>query len=290
MGGLSSQVNDDGIRTERVLMSLKFSLPRTISLARDIPIVRSGSSSMSIGLVGVSDFQGEITAEASRHGGQWRVERRDPFPFYLDACLPRFAKRTIVPEVVDLIPAGSWFASLANLLVASSWKALRDPFIMRSGACEECGDPHSLEGHERWTYDERDKTQSLDTIRCMCSRCHATQHLGRANVIGNFDGVFGRLCALNRITPREREDYRNAIFSKFEDRSRHDWAIDVSSVFDHVPSLALKADVLFGGDGWIWRPGKNGAPDTSVRLVGVSIGSDGKRLHLVPSDTVLEST
>lgn len=268
-------------------MALKLSDPRSISSAREIPIVRSSSSSLAVGMVGVSDLQARTTGEAFKDGAQWKVERRDPFPFYLEACLPRFARRSVVPEVVDLIPAGSWFASLANLLVASSWKALRDPFVAHSGACEECGDPYSLEGHERWRYDERTKIQSLETIRCMCSRCHATQHLGRANVVGNFDGVFRRLCVLNRVRDEERDSYKSAIFSRFEDRSRYDWAIDVSSVFSYVPSLALKADVLFGGDGWIWRPGKEGAADTAVKLVGVSIGSDGKRLHLVPSDTVL---
>lgn len=215
--------------------------------------------------------------------GRWSMDfsdtdlRRD-----LDDLLPRVAREFLIPEIVDLIPSGSWFASLANLLVASSWNALKDPFIESSGICGECGDVGNLEGHEKWCYDPVSAVQRLDGIRCLCSRCHATQHLGRANIVGNFGGVFNRLCVLNRIEPWEEREYRETIFSLFEQRSRMEWAIDVSDAIEALGHLSLKADVLFAGDGWIHRPGKDMRDDAAVRLVGCDIAFDGKRLVLVP--------
>ena len=200
-----------------------------------------------------------------------------------DEFLPRAARWSIVPELVDLIPAGSWFASLANLLVGSSWKALKDPFLDGAGACEECGDTRSLEGHESWRYDTTTSLQSLDGIRCLCSRCHATQHLGRANVLGNFGGVFHRLCTINRIEKWEEELYREAIFSLFEERSRTEWSLDLSQAVQAVGSLSLKADVLFAGDGWIYRPADGERGEAAMRVTGCDIGYDGKRLVFVPS-------
>lgn len=200
-----------------------------------------------------------------------------------DEFLPRVARWSITPELVDLIPAGSWFASLANLLVGSSWKAIKDPFLTGAGACEECGDTRNLEGHEIWRYDKARSLQSLDGIRCLCSRCHATQHLGRANVLGNFGGVFHRLCTINRIEKWEEELYREAIFSLFEERSRIEWSLDLSQAVQAVGSLSLKADVLFAGDGWIHRPADGERGEAAMRVTGCDIGYDGKRLVFVPS-------
>jgi len=248
-------------------------------------LARGPSFSGGVNLVGPEERIVAAAGDRVRRSrtGTWTIDFSDvALRKELDDLLPRVARELVVPEVVDLIPAGSWFASLANLLVASSWNALKNPFIESSGVCGECGDPGNLEGHEKWHYDPASAVQSLEGIRCLCSRCHATQHLGRANVVGNFGGVFNRLCALNRIEPWEEQEYRDAIFSLFEQRSRIEWAIDVSDAVATLGHLSLKADVLFAGDGWIHRPAKDMRDDTAVRLVGCDIGFDGKRLVLVP--------
>ena len=226
-----------------------------------------------------------LTGRAMRsEHGKWSIDPADTdLRNELDDLLPRVARRAVVPEMVDLIPAGSWFASLANLLVGSSWKALRDPFLSEAGACTECGETSRLEGHEAWAYDESSKVQSLLGIRCLCVRCHATQHLGRANVVGNFGGVFSRLCTLNRIERWERDLYRDRIFSLFEERSEMDWSLDVSDAVRSLGHLSLKSDVLFAGDGWIHRPPREDRGEAAMRLVGCDIGYDGNRLVLVPA-------
>lgn len=238
-----------------------------------------------INLVGADAEDVAVSSLASRGAaGTLRIRTDDlEARAILDRCLPRVAQDLIVPEIVDLIPAGSWFASLANLLVGSSWKALKDPLIRAAGACEECGDTRRLEGHEKWSYDPGSRIQTLMTVRCLCSRCHAMQHLGRANIVGNFGGVFRRLCLVNRIERDEKEAYLSAIFSLFEQRSAIEWSLDVSDAVRALGSLSLKEDVLFDGDGWIYRPAGSGRPETAMRIVGSEIGYDGRRLVLVPA-------
>ena len=225
-----------------------------------------------------------LTGRAARsEGGVWSITSSDiDAREDLDDLLPRAVRKLVIPEVVDLIPAGSWFASLANLLVGSSWCALKDPFIEGASVCTECGDAARLEGHESWSYDPVTSIQSLEGIRCLCARCHATQHLGRANVVGTFGGVFGRLCALNRISRWEEDDYRERIFALFEQRSRIEWSLDVSGAIGSLGHLSLKADVLFAGDGWVYRPAKDERGEAAMRITGCDIGYDGKRLVLIP--------
>src|SRR3546814_20183443 len=55
-------------------------------------------------------------AKGSREKG-WYIERDGSVPLEpLDPFLPQFARRSIVPNVVDLIPETSWCSSLANML------------------------------------------------------------------------------------------------------------------------------------------------------------------------------
>lgn len=267
---------------------IDFSLPRLVS--KSLPRLAHGPDlSRRVNLVGASESDLDRLfnfAEIDQHG-QWHVLSDDmPAREALDDLLPRAAQKWIVPEIVSLIPAGSWFASLANLLVGSSWKSLKDPFLQASGGCEQCGNRHKLEAHEGWEYDALSKIQTLSRIRPLCSRCHATQHLGRANVVGNFGGVFHRLCMINRIEFHEEDAYKEAIFSLFEERSRTEWKLDVSAAVEHLGALYLKADVLFAGDGWIHRPSEDGESDVAMQIVNCDIGFDGKRLVLVPSGTI----
>lgn len=252
---------------------------RSATNASEIPLVSTLLPRGFIGLTG-SWLESEdkiIFAKAQV------IPIRDPFPFDLLASrLPRIAQKEITVEQVKLIPSSSWSASLANILSLNSWNLLRNHFIETRRACEECGDPFRLKGHELWSYDIATKTQTLQSIRCLCKDCHATQHLGFANITGKISSVFDRLCKINRIYDEEREPYLFSIFEDFENRSKVEWSIDISAAFRLVPSLQLKDHILFGGDGWIWREATRTKPEMAVKVINSEIGSDGKRLHLVP--------
>lgn len=256
---------------------------RVISSSADIPVPDPRWPSRGVNLIGMSSAEAQAQARAGgasagRYG--WWVERRDPFPFdQLDDLLPRMARRVLVPQVVDLIPSSSWFASLANMLVASSWSSLRDPVIRGHGGCEECGVRSGLEGHETWSYDDVLGRQTLIGIRSLCFQCHETQHLGRANVNGRFERVFDRLCRMNRLEAWERPSFHDEIVKRWETRSKREWDLDL--VVDDDMILELKSSIIYGGDNWIVQPANARRGEVASRIVNAQVLTDGKRLVIV---------
>lgn len=217
---------------------------------------------------------------AHRAGGAWWLEKCPGFPFdeAMD-FLPRFARRSIVPEVVDLIPSSSWLASLANLLSRSSWDDLRGPLVRHHGACQDCGDDRRLEAHEAWSYDDDAKVQSLDGVLILCRACHETRHLGRARIVGRFDQAFGRLCTVNRIEAHERSAYLKLVSSRWRERSRHAWQLRLPIPEGMV--LRLKPSVRHEGDGWLVMPPSGDRMGAETRVVDIGIGEEDDGLVLV---------
>lgn len=261
---------------------------RGIARAAQIPYPDHRSRPRSVNLVrmgargAVSDA---VAAGAVEGVAGWTVGRADPFPFSaLTRSLPRTAQAVIRPEVVDLIPASSWFASLANMLVTSSWTALRDPVLAWQGGCQECGARAGTEGHELWSYDAASGRQTLRGIRALCFQCHEMQHLGRANVNGRFDQVFDRLCRMNRVLEHERAAYRAAIFDMWADRSDHEWELDLSVTGD--TTLALKSTILYAGDNWVVQPATARRAEVASRIANAEVLSDGRRLVIVAKGTI----
>ena len=269
-----------------------FLRPRVIASGFDVPVVDPREDPMRPRAIQLLRTAGAPVGLLERHGarrvdGGWRIARSADFPFApLAAFLPRVAQASVTPDVVDLIPAASWFASLANMLVGSSWDALRLPVIEHARGCQDCGSWSHLEAHEFWSYDPATSIQSLIGIRSLCQRCHEMQHLGRANVTGRFPAAFDRLCRVNRLRDDERAGYREAVFDKFLERSERLWDLDLSAAIAAAPEgLFLKAGIEFGGDGWVFQPAGASRDEISARLVGVDILTDGRRLVLVPPAT-----
>ena len=266
------------------------SLPRVLASVRDMPVADDRWSPGPVGLLRMRAPGAETEAAAAgatRARSGWSVPRSDPFPFErLSRRLPRIAQLSLVPDVVDLIPASSWFASLANMLVGSSWDDLRLPVLAWQGGCQECGVRSGLEGHESWSYDAGTGRQTLRGIRSLCSQCHDTQHLGRAGVAGRFDRAFGRLCRINRVRSDERSAYRDMIFDRWSDRSRRSWEIDLSIRPGMV--MRLKSSIEYGGDNWLVQPADARRCEVVSRIVNAEVLSDRGRLVLVPCGTTAD--
>jgi hypothetical protein len=196
----------------------------------------------------------------------------------IERFLPFFARYSIRPMVVDLIPRTSWFSSLANLLAPSSWRQIREPYIKFHNGCEDCGFGKNLEAHEVWTY-SKDEVQSLQRLEILCHLCHETRHLGRAEVNGNFDRAFSRLKSINRILPHESNDFLQEIKRKWFLRSQVQWQIRIPLKKDVI--LKIRNDVSYQGDGWFVRPAKNGRSESVTRLVDVGIANDGNQNFIV---------
>lgn len=195
--------------------------------------------------------------------GWWVARSRDLDLDALDPFLPRYARRDVVPLIVDLIPSTTWHASLANVLVKSCWDDLRAEAAAEAGGCEECGVSSGLECHERWAYDPSHMVQRLVGFETLCGSCHETRHLGFASVRGRFDQVFGRLCVANRILPHEREGYYAIIVGRFRARSTSHWDLDLSMLSGR--GSRMKKAVTHRGEGIL--AGVIGDRSVAFRLV-----------------------
>lgn len=212
-------------------------------------------------------------------GNSWFIPRDESVDLIeIERFLPFFARKSIQPLVVDLIPRTSWFSSLANLLAPSSWKKIRQPYINLHNGCEDCGLENNLEAHEVWNYN-KDQIQSLERLEILCHFCHETRHLGRAEANGNFDRAFSRLKTISRINPDESSAFLQEIKRKWFIRSQSDWQIRIPLKKDII--LKIRRDVLYLGDGWFVKPAKNGKPESITRLIDVGIANDGKDNFIV---------
>lgn len=212
-------------------LAANFAKERVIDCARDIPYL---SADAHIGLLRTSGvFAGKLQSFGAKLGqnGTWHICRTDEVALpELGEHLPRVAKASIVPNIIDLIPESSWGASLANILTSKSWGDLRDASISIAEGCEDCGSRVKLECHELWSYDEESGVQTLEALRSLCSLCHETYHLGLASSKGRFERAFDRLALINRITYEERAGYRAAIYDKHAIRSDIEWVLDLSLI------------------------------------------------------------
>lgn len=240
-----------------------FGPARTIADATAIPRLNRYED---VQLIGTGDEQEALLrALGARRTkvGWWITRSRDLDLEALDPFLPRYARRSVLPLIVDLIPSTTWHASLANVLVKSCWDDLRAEAAAVAGGCEECGVSSGLECHERWAYDAEHSVQRLLGFETLCGSCHETRHLGFASVRGRFDQVFGRLCVANRILPNEREAYYGIIVRRFRSRSAQYWDLDLSLLAGR--GLRLKKAVGHQGEGIL--AGVVGDRNVAFRLV-----------------------
>jgi hypothetical protein len=254
-----------------------FETPRSIAGGDLIPVFGKAAR---LGLVNVrpEHEQGISMMGAIPDKEGWSVARSSSLRLEeLGPHLPRMARASIVPDVVDLIPSSSWCASLANMLVPSSWRMLREVTHLRAGGCQDCGSRDRIECHESWSYDESAGVQTLRGLVALCSACHETRHLGFASVRGRYAFALSRLVAINRIERHEVAGYEALIFQRFERRSRMDWSLDLSML--RGKGLSLKKTFELVSDDVIEGEGRGGI--VATRIVGVSIDQMPKGLVLV---------
>lgn len=249
-----------------------FAHPRVVD-ALGIPRLGPGGDDAPIRLLRTSNVGDDRMRRrgAFERAGSWWVRRSIGFDFDgLGGNLPRFAARSLVPEIVDLIPSSSWFSSLANLLARKSWDELRSPLVDHHGGCQDCGHGARLEAHEAWSYDEETGIQTLRGILVLCHWCHETRHLGFARRMGRFDVVFERLRLVNRLSLEETADYLAIVDSDWRRRSTLEWQLRLPLPEGMV--LRLRPGVHHEGDGWLVQEASERRPECATRLIDVGIG------------------
>lgn len=135
------------------------------------------------------------------------------------------------PLTIELVPATSWYTNARSHLPGEEWNLVRRAVYRRAKhRCEICGgrgEEHPVECHEVWSYDDEHHVQRLERLIALCPACHRVKHMGLAMVNGHEDEAIVHLARVNGWTvPQARQHVKDA-FSLWEERSRHEWRIDV---------------------------------------------------------------
>lgn len=186
--------------------------------------------------------------QAKAAGARWdRAEKRWYAPRPGMTALERWAAAPDVPDLlpgedrscgdglfVDLVPSSCWFTNVRSCVTARDWERLRRMITRRAGRrCEVCGAAEDraarrwLEAHERWTYQEDTRTQTLRRLICLCSDCHTVTHYGYAQVRGVEAQAFAHLRAVTGMTAAEARAHIAAAFALWQQRSAAVWHLDL---------------------------------------------------------------
>jgi hypothetical protein len=99
--------------------------------------------------------------------------------------------------------------------------------------CEVCGQSEDrsaarwLEAHERWSYDDAARTQSLRRLICLCTDCHRVTHFGLATIQGRDAEALRHLRAVTGLSTGDAQLLVEAAFELWHQRSRLDWTLDL---------------------------------------------------------------
>jgi 5-methylcytosine-specific restriction endonuclease McrA len=134
---------------------------------------------------------------------------------------------------IELVPQSSWGNNLrheANIPKAK-WDQLRRASYKKANyLCEVCGGrgpTHPVECHEIWEYDDQTKTQTLKGLISLCPPCHQVKHIGFALSQGKLE-TLEHLANINQMNPSEIEAYLIHVFNVWNERSQHQWKLDLS--------------------------------------------------------------
>jgi len=137
---------------------------------------------------------------------------------------------------IELVPSSSWNQNLRSLLKPQMWERLRKEIYKKFNyKCAICRSGGKLHAHEVWEYDDENHIQKLVDIIALCSKCHAVKHVGLAGIQAsegklNFENLVKHFMKVNNCDRETFEKHRDKAFNKFEERSRYDWSLDISSL------------------------------------------------------------
>ena len=137
----------------------------------------------------------------------------------------------------ELVPDGCWYSNLRSILSKAQWDFLRADAKERSNyRCAICGKKTPmLEAHERWTYDEENKTQIFTDIIAVCKDCHSVIHIGRTSLCGDIKRAEDHYMKVNKATYSE---YCHALGKANETHKRlnkiDEWKLDLTYLKRYV--------------------------------------------------------
>ena len=130
----------------------------------------------------------------------------------------------------ECVPEECWRDSLAQRLPREIWDKVRKDAYARAGhKCSICGAKSRLEAHEKWSYDEKNALQKLESVVALCGSCHAVKHVSRSYLFGRGEEVMEQFMKVNGCSQSE---YHTALGEMNEEYLRRNkiegWTTDFS--------------------------------------------------------------
>lgn len=147
---------------------------------------------------------------------------------------------------IELVPKTSWFSNVRDALSPSDWNLIKRFTSQSAGhRCEICngvGPKWPVECHEVWDYDDTNHTQTLKRTIALCPTCHAVKHFGfhMKKFPNKVPKLIQHIADVNGITTQEAEDYIVQSFGVWNQRSKHNWTVDLGWIDKKFPNMKIK--------------------------------------------------
>lgn len=146
---------------------------------------------------------------------------------------------------IELVPKSCYTKNIRSLVSKAEWDRIR---YVTGGIsdfkCEICGErgtKHPVECHEVWRFDDSSHTQTLIKFQSICPLCHQTKHLGFSSILGHLERAEERFMKLNGLTKTIAEKIINKSIYQNNQRSKHDWKLEISLLSYYGITLSPKS-------------------------------------------------
>jgi hypothetical protein len=152
---------------------------------------------------------------------------------------------------VDLVPSSCWFTNVRICVAPRDWERIRRMITSRTDShCEACGRPadretgRRMEAHERWSFDDILKVQTLRRLVCLCQDCHQTTHFGLAQIRGMEKVVRAHLAEVTGMIEAQIEAHLSEAKRVWRQRSVSEWTLDLSMLTSAGVRLSAPPDPI----------------------------------------------
>jgi len=136
------------------------------------------------------------------------------------------------------MPAGSRYASLANLMPRNQWDRIRRSVYRKARyRCQICGREGSLCCHEIWRYNTKTSRQFLRGFEALCKNCHNVRHLFFVRDSRNRARLFRHLLAVNRLTREQGIQHLADASRRQQELNKRKWIVDYGQYNFCAPSV-----------------------------------------------------
>lgn len=129
---------------------------------------------------------------------------------------------------IEMLPKGAWNNDFSKTLPKKEWDILRNECYKRANyKCQICGfETTELDAHEVWEFDVKNKTQTLQDIIAICSKCHGVKHIRNSQRLGYGEEAKNHFISVNKCTELDYASHLALAQIDFEEKNKiYRWKI-----------------------------------------------------------------